>query len=152
LNKTKVHLQINIILDPLDENKMASAAVQHSLGSEHFGTSNDHYGQHTTVLNSTTKNNSYQPRDVTTIFNYFKDNEDGSPPHPSYVGKPETYYRPTVPLQAIVRDIRGSEDKYTLDTTGFEVVKHESEEKDFADDEHIKSAYYPEVEDILKKA
>ena len=131
---------------------MASAAVQHSIGSEHFGTSNEHYAQHTAAVPATVKTNSYQPRDVTTIFNYYKDNEDGSPPHPSYVGRPETYYRPTVPLKATVHDIRGSEDKYTLDTTGFQVVKHESKEKDFADDEHIKSVYYPEIEDILKKA
>jgi hypothetical protein len=131
---------------------MASAAVQHPLGSEHFGTTNDHYGQPTTAVNSNPKKISYKPRDVTTIFNYFKDNEDGSPPHPSYVGKPETYYRPTAPLQTTVHDIRGSEDKYTLDTTGFQVVKHESDEKDFADDQHIKSIYYPEIEDILKKA
>jgi hypothetical protein len=131
---------------------MASAAVQHSIGSEHFGTSNEHYFQHTTTVSTTTETNSYQPRDVPTIFNYYKDNEDGSPPHPSYVGRPETYYRPTVPLKATVHDIRGSEDNYTLDTTGFQVVKHESKEKDFADDEHIKSVYYPEIEDILKKA
>jgi len=131
---------------------MASAAVQHSIGSEHFGTSNEHYVQHTVAAPATVKTNSYQPRDVNTIFNYFKDNEDGSPPHPSYVGKPETYYRPTVPLKATVHDIRGSEDKYTLDTTGFQVFKHESKGKDFADDEHIKSVYYPEIEDILKKA
>jgi hypothetical protein len=131
---------------------MASAAVQNPLGSEHFGSANDRYGQHTTAVNSTPKTTSYQPRDITAIFNYFKDNEDGSPPHPSYVGKPETYYRPTVALQATVHDIRGSEDKYTLDTTGFQVVNHESAEKDFADDEQIKSVYYPEIEDILKKA
>ncbi len=131
---------------------MASAAVQHSLGSEHFGTSGDHYGQHVTAVTPTPKTNLYQPRDITTTFNYFKENEDGSPPHPSYVGKPETYYRPTVPLQATVHDIRGSEDKYTLDKTGFQIVKHESEEKDFVDDDHIKSVYYPEIEDILKKA
>ncbi len=131
---------------------MASAAVQHSIGSKHFGTSNEHYAQHTVAVPADAKTNSYQPRDVTTIFNYYKDNEDGSPPHPSYVGRPETYYRPTVPLKATVHDIRGSEDKYTLDTTGFQVVKHSSKEKDFADDEHIKSVYYPEIEDILKKA
>lgn len=131
---------------------MASAAVQHSLGSEHFGASSDHYGQHTTILSSTPKTSSYQPREVTTIFNYFKDNEDGSPPHPSYVGKPETYYRPTVPRQVTVQDIRGSEDKFTLDTTGFQIVKHGSEEKAFDDDEHIERVYYPEIEDILKKA
>ena len=131
---------------------MASAAVQHALGSDHFSTSAAHYGQHATALSSAPKATKVQPRDITTTFNYFKDNEDGSPPHPSYVGKPETYFRPTVPQQATVYDIRGSESKYTLDTTGFQIVKHDSEEKDFADDAHIKSVYYPEIEDILKKA
>jgi hypothetical protein len=131
---------------------MASAAVEHSLGSDHFSTGADYYGQHATALSSTPKTTAYQPRNITTTFNYFKDSEDGSPPAPSHVGKPETYFRPTVPQQSTVYDIRGSESKYTLDTTGFQIVKHDSEEKDFADDEHIKSVYYPEIEDILKKS
>ncbi|KAH8816982.1 hypothetical protein F5884DRAFT_241444 [Xylogone sp. PMI_703] len=94
----------------------------------------------------------YTPRNVTTTFNYFLPNADGSPPAPSYVGRPETYYRPADPHVTTVHDIRGSEDKYSLDTTGFQIVKHESQEKDFLDDEKIKDVYYKEVEDILKKA
>jgi len=93
-----------------------------------------------------------KPRDVTTIFNYFKDNEDGSPPAPSYVAKPETYFRPVIPTKAVVHDIRGTENQYTLDTKGFQIVKHESKEKEFLDDEQIKRIYYPETEELLKKA
>lgn len=94
----------------------------------------------------------YTPRNVNTTLNYFLPNADGSPPKPSYVGRPETYFRPTDPHPVTVHDIRDSESQYSLDTTGFQVVNHESKEKDFVDDAHIKEVYYPEVEDILKKA
>lgn len=94
----------------------------------------------------------HKPRDIVTTFNYFKDPEDGSEPEPSYVDKPLSYERPNISQQLVVHDIRGTEDEYTLDTTGFQVVKHESVEKDFVDDEHIKAVYYPETEELLKKA
>lgn len=85
-------------------------------------------------------------------FNYYKDPGDGSPPAPSYVGKPETYERPSETRSMVVHDIRGEEDKYTLDKTGFQIYKHVSQETAFQDDEEIKRIYYPEVEDILKSA
>jgi len=94
----------------------------------------------------------YTPRDVATTLNYFLPNADGSPPKPAYVGRPETYVRPTDPHPATIHDIRGSESQYSLDTTGFQIFRHESREKDFVDDAHIKEVYYPEIEDILKKA
>lgn len=90
--------------------------------------------------------------DVVTEFNYYKDPGDGSPPAPSYVGKPETYERPSETRSTVVHDIRGEEDKYTLDTTGFQIYKHVSQETAFQDDAEIKRIYYPEVEDILKSA
>lgn len=93
-----------------------------------------------------------EARDVVADFNYYKDPGDGSPPAPTYVGKPETYERPAETRTMLVHDIRGEEDKYTLDTTGFQIYKHVSQETAFQDDAEIKSVYYPEVEDILKKA
>lgn len=84
-------------------------------------------------------------------FNYYLAPADGSPPPPNYVDKPETYDRPVDTLVLPVRDIRGDEDKYTLDTTGFQVIKHASAERDFLDEEQIKKVYYPEVEAILKE-
>ena len=93
-----------------------------------------------------------KPRPVETTLNYYKDPGDGSEPHPSYVGKPETYERPYEKLQVTVNDIRGSEESYTLDKQGFQIYNHASKEKDFVDDEQIKAIYYPETEQLLKDA
>ncbi|KAF2095232.1 hypothetical protein NA57DRAFT_45042 [Rhizodiscina lignyota] len=90
------------------------------------------------------------PRDVVTKLNYYKDPGDGSPPVPSYVGKPDTYNRPVDTRTVTVHDVRGRETEPHLDTTGFQFLKHESIEKDFTDDEQIKKQYYPEVEQLLK--
>lgn len=50
-----------------------------------------------------------------------------------------------------INDIRGHESEYTLDKNGFQVVKYRTAEKDFKDEEQIKSGYYKEVEELLKK-
>ena len=90
--------------------------------------------------------------DLIAAFNYYKDPGDGSLPAPSYVGKPETYEKPVETIELPVHNIRGEEEKYTLDSHGFQIVRHESGEKEFVDEEAIKEGYYKEVEDILKKA
>lgn len=64
--------------------------------------------------------------------------------------KPQTYERPHATLTAIVHDISGDEGKYTLDSHGFQYVRHESVEKEFEDEEKIKEKYYPEIEQLLK--
>lgn len=51
-----------------------------------------------------------------------------------------------------VHDISGEEDRYTLDSHGFQIYPHESVEKDFQDDDKIKTDYYPETEQLLKDA
>ncbi|KAK0609605.1 amino acid permease-domain-containing protein [Bombardia bombarda] len=89
---------------------------------------------------------------VQTTLYYYLEPEDGSPPPPNIVGKIETYERPTAPLDVIVSDISGDEDRYTLDGNGFQIYHHESKEKDFADDDKIKAEYYPETEQLLKDA
>ena len=89
---------------------------------------------------------------VQTKLNYYKDPGDGSPPAPSYVGKPETYERPTEQLDVTVHDIRGEEQNYNLDKNGFQIHRHTSVEKDFLDDDQIKAQYYPEIEQLLKDA
>ena len=95
---------------------------------------------------------SHRPHDVVADFHYYKDPGDGSPPAPSYVGKPETYERPAETRSMLVRDIRGEENKYSLDRTGFQIYNHVSRETAFEDDEKIKRDYYPEIEEILKSA
>ncbi|RDW67064.1 hypothetical protein BP5796_09813 [Coleophoma crateriformis] len=38
-----------------------------------------------------------------------------------------------------------------LDSTGFQIVKHKSEEKEFKDEAQVKKVYYKEIEVLLKK-
>lgn len=89
---------------------------------------------------------------VQTSLNYYNEAEDGNPPAPTYVGKPETYQRPNYPLDVNVHDIRGETDKYNLDGNGFQLYSHTSSERDFLDDDKIRAGYYPETEQLLKDA
>ena len=93
-----------------------------------------------------------QRHDVHTTLNFFQDNEDGSPPAPTYIDKPETYKRPSDTQPVTIHDIAGQEADFTLDKQGFQIAKHVSSEKDFVDDDAIKTQYYDEVEQILKDA
>jgi hypothetical protein len=71
---------------------MASADVQDPQVFSHFLKHLDDYEQHSTPVTSLYKapKAPYETRNLTSTFNYFKDNEDGSPPAPNYVGKPES--------------------------------------------------------------
>lgn len=48
-----------------------------------------------------------------------------------------------------VRDIRPIADAFTLDENGFQVVRHRSAFRDFADEAGIKNAYYAEARDLI---
>ncbi|KAK4215076.1 hypothetical protein QBC37DRAFT_372380 [Rhypophila decipiens] len=89
---------------------------------------------------------------VYTTLNYYQEPKDGSGPSPAYIGRPETFQRPSVPLDVVVTDISGNTDKYSLDSHGFQIYHHESKEKEFRDDDKIKAEYYPETEQLLKDA
>ena len=58
--------------------------------------------------------------------------------------------RPFASQNVVVHDIAGDEDKYKIDSHGFQYLKHESKEKEFLDDDKIKAEYYPETEKLLK--
>ncbi|KAM0820284.1 hypothetical protein AB5N19_06103 [Seiridium cardinale] len=105
-----------------------------------------------TTLDNVAKASTIAPHDVDTVLNFFKPNDDGSPPAPVYVNRPETHDRPVEPHPIRIRDITGREDQFTLDKNGFQVHKHTSLEKYFLDDEKIKDEYYKETEQLLKKA
>ncbi|KAI1259524.1 hypothetical protein F5Y18DRAFT_293518 [Xylariaceae sp. FL1019] len=93
---------------------------------------------------------SSSPSEVEALLNYYLDNEDGSPPQPAYVDKPETYFRRNEERTVKVTNVAGREAEFTLDGQGFQIHRNVAQEKDFADDEHIKAVYYPETEQLLK--
>lgn len=125
---------------------MASAAVQQPTG---HSTS---FEPLTTQVKGSSLTSQPEKHHVQTKLNYYKYPGDGSRPPPNIAGKPETYDRPSEPLDVTVHDIRGEEDQYTLDKNGFQIYRHASVEKEFLDDEQIKAQYYPEVEQLLKDA
>ncbi|KAE9972708.1 hypothetical protein EG328_004849 [Venturia inaequalis] len=122
---------------------MATAAVQYAPGTPSSGA---------TVLLEKEKRTQEGRHDVATTMYYYKEADDGSPPAPTYVGKPDNVERPFVGQRVVVRDISGREGEYRLDNHGFQVLKHVSQEKEFVDDGKIKAEYYPEVEQLLKDA
>jgi hypothetical protein len=125
---------------------MATAAVQTPQPTPYFSQQ---------LSNTTASANNIptpKPHDVDTVLYYHKPNADGSPPHPTYVDRPETYERPTEAHPTTVHDVRGTEKQYLLDQNGFQFYKHASAEKAFADDNEIKKAYYAETEQLLKDA
>lgn len=95
------------------------------------------------------------PHDVPTTLNYFASTLNGEPPYNfTYSPPPEGLPQSNIAVEAIntvVHDIRGKEDTASLDITGFEFVQHSSEEKEFVNEEAIRTRYYKEVEELLKK-
>jgi hypothetical protein len=122
---------------------MATAAVQLPQSTPTFSHQ---------ILNTSTPSTQPKTHDVATTLNYYKPNEDGSPPHPTYVDRPETYDRPVETHPVTVHDVTGREKEYTLDGNGFQFYRHTSVEKEFVDEEQIKEKYYLETEQLLKDA
>ncbi|EMD00670.1 hypothetical protein BAUCODRAFT_179338 [Baudoinia panamericana UAMH 10762] len=80
------------------------------------------------------------PTDGSAPFNYVEEPPEGSP---------QRNYG-EFPHDVTINDIRGREKDFDMNVNGFGIVQGvNSEEKDFIDDEHIKSVYYPEVEKVL---
>lgn len=82
--------------------------------------------------------------------NYYLDPAQGG--HTSYYTGTAGYYRRKFDEHVVpINDARGREDHFNLNTHGFQHHKHISAEKDFADDEQIKSVVYPETENLIKE-
>jgi hypothetical protein len=100
---------------------------------------------------SISSGNNTRKHNVATTLNYWDDPGDGSPPTPIVIAKGRiTNERPNRAYNYVVTDVSGDEDKYTLDTAGFQYCRHSSCEKDFVDEAAITSAYYNECEELLK--
>jgi len=94
-----------------------------------------------------------QPKPLTTTLHYLK---RGAEKPVRYVNDPP----PGVPAwngiddprEIRIEDARGREDEFTLDKNGFQLVKTRSAVTDFYSPEEVERVYYPEVEQLLKKA
>ncbi|KAL0932551.1 methyltransferase-like protein [Colletotrichum truncatum] len=126
---------------------MAAVAIQPSISAVGLGPTKAAQVQ---AVQSLTLQNTAK-KDVYADLHYYKENEDGSPPHPTYIDRPETYDRPFETHNVKIQDVTGEEDKFSLDQNGFQIYRHQSSERDFLDESSIKSGYYLETEELLKK-
>ncbi|KAF2036108.1 hypothetical protein EK21DRAFT_96090 [Setomelanomma holmii] len=95
--------------------------------------------------------NQNQKHHVATKLNYWDDPGDGSRPTPIFIGKGRiTNERPHAAHDFVMNDISGDEDQYSLDSSGFQYVRHKSRESDFIDEQAIETAYYDECKQLLR--
>lgn len=88
---------------------------------------------------------------VATTLNYWDDPCDGSKPTPIFIGKGRiSNKRPHKAWNFTISDVKGDEDKYSLDCQGFQFCRHSSKETLFTDEDAIKVSYYKECEHFLK--
>lgn len=102
-------------------------------------------------VKDTAVTNGMSSHDVETILNYHLDSGNGGEQvfYPGTAGN----YRRQFDARAIqVKDIRGHEEDFCLDQQGFQILRHESKEKEFADEDEVKDVIYEEVIEMLKEA
>ena len=72
--------------------------------------------------------------------------------HTSFaVGTAGAYRRKFDERPVDIKDARGHETDFNLDTHGFQYYRRACTEKDFTDDEQVKAVAYPEVQELLKE-
>ena len=88
------------------------------------------------------------PAQLEATINYFP-KEGGTT---SYIpGSVAFYKRKFTPTTVRINDIRGTEAGYSLDKQGFQLVRHESKQRDYSDVVRIRDFYFPETEDLVKR-
>ncbi|KAH9936623.1 uncharacterized protein B0H18DRAFT_868366 [Fomitopsis serialis] len=94
------------------------------------------------------------PRDVLTSLYYFRALDDRAPYQ--YVHDPPAgIAKENLGVQAYpvkIDDARGREIEFTLDNSGFQFITHVSEERQFDDEQCIRTTYYREIVELLKRA
>jgi hypothetical protein len=88
------------------------------------------------------------PVQIETTINYFPE-EGGTTSYTT--GSAEFFNRKFSPTKVLVQDIRGSEKEYSLAKQGFQWVRHASEQGDFDDETRIKSFYFAETEELIRR-
>ncbi|KAL0572668.1 hypothetical protein V5O48_009292 [Marasmius crinis-equi] len=91
---------------------------------------------------------------VAAKLNYFARTSDGGKPY-NYVAK-QPVGVPQSNSQAEeyvlqIENVRGKEDAYSLDTSGFYFGKHAASHKSFANNEEVEKEYYPESIELIKR-
>lgn len=89
-------------------------------------------------------------KDVEATISYWRDPGDGSLPDADHDIEILLGHRDEENRTMLIRDIRGTESSYSLDTNGFEVHTLSKRERDASDEDVVESEYFEEVSNMLQ--
>jgi hypothetical protein len=91
-------------------------------------------------------------KDVEAVISCWRDPGDGSLPDPENDAETFFGHHDEDNRTMHVRDMRGSESIYLLDTNGFEVHTIAKKEWDMMNEEIVRTEYFEEISDLIKRA
>ena len=89
-------------------------------------------------------------KDVEATISYWRDPGDGSLPDPDHDAEILLGHWDEENRTVLVRDIRGTELSYSLDTHGFEVYTLSKRERDNPNQDIAESEYFEEISNMIK--
>jgi hypothetical protein len=91
-------------------------------------------------------------KDVEAVISYWRDPGDGSLPDPDNDAEIFLGHHDEENRTMHITDMRGAESSYSLDENGFEVHTLPQNERDWANEEIVRTEYFAEVSGLIKKA
>lgn len=90
-------------------------------------------------------------KDIEAVISYWLDPGDGSLPDPENDAEIFLGHHDEENRIMHIRDMRGAETSFSLDTNGFEVHTIPKKERDFMDEEIVRTEYFIEISDLIKR-
>ena len=90
-------------------------------------------------------------KDAEAIISYWQDPGDGSQPDPENDAEIFLGHHDEENRKMHITDMRGAESTYALDINGFEVHTIPVKERDWENEEIVKTEYFDEVADLIRR-
>jgi len=91
-------------------------------------------------------------KDIEAVISYWRDPGDGSLPDPENDAEIFLGHHDEENHAMLIRDIRGAESSYSLDTHGFQVYNIPKKERDITNEDFVKTEYFDEISNLIKSA
>jgi hypothetical protein len=90
-------------------------------------------------------------KDIEAVISYWKDPGDGSRPDPENDAEIFLGHHDEDNRKMHITDMRDAEPIYSLDTNGFEVHDIPVKERDWENEEIVRTEYFGEISDLIKR-
>ena len=91
-------------------------------------------------------------KDIEAVISYWRDPGDGSLPDPENDAEIFLGHHDEEIHTMLIRDIRGAESSYSLDTHGFQVYTLPKKDRDITNEDFVRTEYFEEISNLVKSA